>query len=41
MSDGFIALLFGMTIQVPDSGHYIPEERPDFLIKMLENFTFY
>jgi pimeloyl-ACP methyl ester carboxylesterase len=25
-------------IQVPDSGHWIPEERPDFLIKMLDNF---
>ena len=25
-------------IQVPNSGHWIPEERPDFVIKMLENF---
>jgi pimeloyl-ACP methyl ester carboxylesterase len=25
-------------IKVPDSGHWIPEERPDFLIKMLDNF---
>jgi YVTN family beta-propeller protein len=25
-------------IQVPNSGHWIPEERPDFLIKLLENF---
>jgi hypothetical protein len=23
---------------VPNSSHWIPEERPDFLIKMLENF---
>jgi pimeloyl-ACP methyl ester carboxylesterase len=25
-------------VQVPNSGHCIPEERPDFLIKMLDNF---
>ena len=25
-------------IRVPDSGHWIPEERPDFVIKMLDNF---
>jgi pimeloyl-ACP methyl ester carboxylesterase len=25
-------------IQVPDSGHWIPEERPDFVIKMLDDF---
>jgi pimeloyl-ACP methyl ester carboxylesterase len=25
-------------ITVPNSGHWIPEERPDFVIKMLENF---
>ncbi|MGB8935866.1 MAG: alpha/beta hydrolase [Candidatus Nitrosopolaris sp.] len=25
-------------IQVPDSGHWIPEERPDFVIKLLDNF---
>jgi YVTN family beta-propeller protein len=25
-------------IQVPNSGHWIPEERPDFLIKLLDNF---
>ena len=25
-------------IQVPNSGHWIPEERPDFVIKMLDNF---
>ncbi|MGC2573729.1 MAG: hypothetical protein WA364_19615 [Candidatus Nitrosopolaris sp.] len=23
---------------VPNASHWIPEERPDFLIKMLENF---
>ncbi|MFZ0511689.1 MAG: hypothetical protein WAM14_08795 [Candidatus Nitrosopolaris sp.] len=23
---------------VPNSSHWIPKERPDFLIKMLENF---
>jgi pimeloyl-ACP methyl ester carboxylesterase len=26
------------SIQVPNSGHWIPEERPDFVIKMLDNF---
>ena len=25
-------------IQVPNSGHWGPEERPDFVIKMLDNF---
>jgi pimeloyl-ACP methyl ester carboxylesterase len=25
-------------IQVADSGHWIPEERPDFVIKLLDNF---
>ena len=25
-------------IQVPNSGHWIPEEWPDFVIKMLDNF---
>ena len=25
-------------IKVPNSGHYIPEERPDFVIKALDNF---
>jgi len=25
-------------IQVPNSGHWIPEERPDFVIKLLHNF---
>jgi pimeloyl-ACP methyl ester carboxylesterase len=25
-------------IQVPNSGHWSPEERPDFVIKMLDNF---
>ena len=25
-------------IKVPNSGHWIPEERPDFVIKMLDNF---
>jgi pimeloyl-ACP methyl ester carboxylesterase len=25
-------------IQVPNSGHWIPEERPDFVVKMLGNF---
>ena len=25
-------------IQVPNSGHWIPEERPDFVIKLLDNF---
>jgi pimeloyl-ACP methyl ester carboxylesterase len=25
-------------IQVPKSGHWILEERPDFVIKMLDNF---
>lgn len=25
-------------IQVPNSGHWMPEERPDFVIKMLDNF---
>jgi pimeloyl-ACP methyl ester carboxylesterase len=25
-------------IIVPNSGHWIPEERPDFVIKMLDNF---
>jgi pimeloyl-ACP methyl ester carboxylesterase len=25
-------------IQIPNSGHYGPEERPDFVIKMLGNF---
>ena len=25
-------------IKVPNSGHFIPEERPDFVIKMLDNF---
>jgi pimeloyl-ACP methyl ester carboxylesterase len=24
--------------KVPNSGHFIPEERPDFVIKMLDNF---
>jgi hypothetical protein len=24
--------------QVPNSGHWIPEERPDFVIKLLDNF---
>jgi hypothetical protein len=25
-------------IQVPNSGHWIPEEQPDFVVKMLNNF---
>jgi pimeloyl-ACP methyl ester carboxylesterase len=25
-------------IKVPNSGHWIPEERPDFVIKLLDNF---
>jgi pimeloyl-ACP methyl ester carboxylesterase len=25
-------------IQVPNSGHWIPEERPDIIIKLLDNF---
>jgi pimeloyl-ACP methyl ester carboxylesterase len=25
-------------IKVPNSAHWIPEERPDFVIKMLDNF---
>jgi pimeloyl-ACP methyl ester carboxylesterase len=25
-------------ITVPNSGHYIPEEQPDFVIKELANF---
>jgi pimeloyl-ACP methyl ester carboxylesterase len=25
-------------IQVPNSGHWIPEERPEFVIKRLDNF---
>jgi pimeloyl-ACP methyl ester carboxylesterase len=25
-------------IKVPNSGHFIPEERPDFVIKTLDNF---
>jgi pimeloyl-ACP methyl ester carboxylesterase len=25
-------------ITVPNSGHFIPEERPDFVVKMLNNF---
>ena len=25
-------------VTVPNSGHFIPEERPDFVIKMLDNF---
>jgi pimeloyl-ACP methyl ester carboxylesterase len=25
-------------IQVPNSGHWIPEERSDFVIKLLDNF---
>ena len=25
-------------ITVPNSGHFIPEERPDFVIKLLNNF---
>jgi hypothetical protein len=25
-------------ITVPNSGHYIPEEQPDFVIKALDNF---
>jgi hypothetical protein len=25
-------------IKVPNSGHYIPEERPDFVVSMLNNF---
>jgi pimeloyl-ACP methyl ester carboxylesterase len=25
-------------IIVPNSGHFIPEERPDFVIKALDNF---
>jgi pimeloyl-ACP methyl ester carboxylesterase len=25
-------------IQVPNSGHWIPDERPDFVIKLLNNF---
>jgi pimeloyl-ACP methyl ester carboxylesterase len=25
-------------IVVPNSGHWIPEERPDFVIKLLDNF---
>jgi pimeloyl-ACP methyl ester carboxylesterase len=25
-------------IKVPNSGHWIPEERPDFVIKLLYNF---
>ena len=25
-------------MQVPNSGHWIPEERPDIIIKLLNNF---
>ena len=25
-------------VKVPNSGHFIPEERPDLVIKMLDNF---
>jgi pimeloyl-ACP methyl ester carboxylesterase len=25
-------------IKVPNSGHYIPEEQPDFVVKILNNF---
>jgi pimeloyl-ACP methyl ester carboxylesterase len=25
-------------ITVPNSGHWIPEEQPDFVVKMLDNF---
>jgi hypothetical protein len=25
-------------ITVPNSGHYIPEEQPDFVVKLLNNF---
>jgi pimeloyl-ACP methyl ester carboxylesterase len=25
-------------IQVPNSGHWIPEERPDFVINLLDSF---
>jgi pimeloyl-ACP methyl ester carboxylesterase len=25
-------------IKVPNSGHWIPEEPPEFVIKMLDNF---
>ena len=36
---GMNALAQNVTgIQVPNSGHWIPEERPDFVIKMLDNF---
>jgi pimeloyl-ACP methyl ester carboxylesterase len=27
-----------MGVTVPNSGHWIPEEQPDFVIKMLNNF---
>ena len=26
------------SIQIPNSGHWSPEERPDFVVKMLDNF---
>jgi len=36
---GMQALAQNVTgIQVPNSGHWIPEERPDFVIKLLDNF---
>ena len=25
-------------ITVPNSGHFIPEEQPDFVVKLLDNF---
>jgi pimeloyl-ACP methyl ester carboxylesterase len=25
-------------VTVPNSGHFIPEEQPDFLVKLLNNF---
>ena len=28
-------------IQIADSGHWGAEERPDFVIKMLENFFYF
>ena len=39
-------IIYGMDIKpknvqaitLPNSGHYIPEERPDFVIKALDNF---
>ena len=36
---GINALAQNVTgIQVPNSGHWIPEERPDFVIKMIDKF---